>query len=215
VPLWRKDSGASKDPCPDCNVGGDPTRGCRSCRRGPWDPVTLQRLQAVAEANATTIATIGSLRLKSDPSRIVTPEGEYLLSANARAEVTASGDVALAATRGRNIARGLAWTVPLGPLGLWAGRAKVEHHQVDSRELHLVVEGDDWAFVQQLAPSMFAAAKDFAAKVNGAARNLSAPPSLNDGRASFVYQLRELADLHQTGALTDEEFASAKAKLVG
>ena len=30
-----------------------------------------------------------------------------------------------------------------------------------------------------------------------------------------VGQLKELADLHQSGALSDEEFAAAKAKLLG
>jgi hypothetical protein len=37
-----------------------------------------------------------------------------------------------------------------------------------------------------------------------------APPAVPD----LAARLRDLADLHATGALTDEEFAAAKAKLI-
>jgi Short C-terminal domain len=41
------------------------------------------------------------------------------------------------------------------------------------------------------------------------------PPPAPAGSAPMIDQLNQLADLHQRGVLTDEEFAAAKAKLFG
>ena len=41
------------------------------------------------------------------------------------------------------------------------------------------------------------------------------PPQAAGGEASMMDQLSQLTTLHQQGALTDEEFAAAKAKLLG
>jgi hypothetical protein len=41
------------------------------------------------------------------------------------------------------------------------------------------------------------------------------PPQGGGGESSMMDQLSQLATLHQQGALTDEEFAAAKAKLLG
>jgi hypothetical protein len=41
------------------------------------------------------------------------------------------------------------------------------------------------------------------------------PPAQDTGSASAADQLGQLAELHQQGALTDEEFAAAKAKILG
>ena len=43
-----------------------------------------------------------------------------------------------------------------------------------------------------------------------------APPATSaDGSSDHITQLKELADLHTQGALTDEEFAAEKAKILG
>jgi Short C-terminal domain len=43
-----------------------------------------------------------------------------------------------------------------------------------------------------------------------------APAAASAGDASGrISQLKQLADLHSSGALTDEEFASEKAKILG
>jgi hypothetical protein len=42
-----------------------------------------------------------------------------------------------------------------------------------------------------------------------------APPAAAPAGPSMTDQLNQLATLHQQGALTDDEFASAKAKLLG
>ena len=41
------------------------------------------------------------------------------------------------------------------------------------------------------------------------------PAPAQDASSSMVDQLNKLADLHQQGVLTDDEFAAAKAKLFG
>jgi Short C-terminal domain len=41
------------------------------------------------------------------------------------------------------------------------------------------------------------------------------PPPAQDASSSMVDQLNKLAELHQQGVLTDDEFAAAKAKLFG
>jgi len=41
------------------------------------------------------------------------------------------------------------------------------------------------------------------------------PASSQDASSSMVDQLNKLAELHQQGVLTDDEFAAAKAKLLG
>jgi hypothetical protein len=42
-----------------------------------------------------------------------------------------------------------------------------------------------------------------------------APPAGGGAPASAADQLSQLAELHQRGALTDEEFAAAKTKILG
>jgi hypothetical protein len=42
-----------------------------------------------------------------------------------------------------------------------------------------------------------------------------APAAAPPASSPMIDQLNQLADLHQQGVLTDEEFASAKAKLLG
>ena len=43
----------------------------------------------------------------------------------------------------------------------------------------------------------------------------AAPPAAAGGGSSIADQLNQLADLHAQGALTDEEFAAAKAGILG
>jgi hypothetical protein len=43
----------------------------------------------------------------------------------------------------------------------------------------------------------------------------AAPPPREAGPASAADQLSQLAELHQQGALTDDEFTAAKARILG
>jgi hypothetical protein len=46
-------------------------------------------------------------------------------------------------------------------------------------------------------------------------QQVAAPPAAPAAGSSMGDQLNQLADLHQRGILTDDEFAAAKAKLLG
>jgi hypothetical protein len=43
----------------------------------------------------------------------------------------------------------------------------------------------------------------------------AAPVAVADDASDRIAQLKQLADLHTSGVLTDEEFASEKAKILG
>ena len=82
----------------------------------------------------------------------------------------------------------------IGPLGLMAGGP--EDHFTDSRELHVLVEGDEWAHVEALDPDAGYWARRFAQLVNWRARGEKAviEPS-SASAAELVEQLKEIARL--------------------
>ena len=92
----------------------------------------------------------------------------------------------------------------------------------DDRSVFLTVEGAGVAIVREIkvksTPNAPANARVFAAKVNAAAGALgpaeAGRPAVSAG-ADLGGQLAELAKLHESGALSDEEFAAAKARLLG
>jgi len=66
-----------------------------------------------------------------------------------------------------------AGTLVAGPLGLLAGAAarKGKTQTVDTRELYLLIEGDDWADLIKCNPNHGETARAFAQQINVAARN--------------------------------------------
>jgi hypothetical protein len=60
-----------------------------------------------------------------------------------------------------------------------------------------------------------AAAQDQQANLQQQAPGPAAQPAADAATASVLDQLSQLSSLHQQGALTDAEFAAAKAKLLG
>jgi hypothetical protein len=132
-------------------------------------------------------------------------------------EATVDTAGAIAVTRRRNLAAKGAGPLLLGPIGLFTmGNAR--ERALDTRELFVLVEGPAWAVSVQVDPNAAAWVRDFAAKVNVAARQhaaATAPPAPAAAAADVAGQLANLADLHQAGALTGEEFAAAKAQLLG
>ena len=88
-----------------------------------------------------------------------------------------------------------------------------EDHFTDSRELYVLVEGDEWAHVEALDPDAGYWARRFAQLVNWRARGEKAviEPSSLQRRTS---QLKEIARLRAEGALTESEFEAVKARLL-
>lgn len=96
--------------------------------------------------------------------------------------------------------------VALGFLGLGAQK------KVDNRELYLSVEGDGFQLVASVDPALGPQARQFAAAYNtrsGALAKQAARP------VDVAGEIASLAKLHTDGALTDAEFAAAKARLLG
>lgn len=122
--------------------------------------------------------------------------------AGARVSVETAGDVDRRITATRLILT--------GPFAL-AFRKKKDH-----RELYLTVESNGSMFVVPVDPKKGADARAFAAKAtslgaSGAAPQTVAPPPVTD----MAGQLAQLQQMHESGALSDDEYTAAKAKLLG
>jgi hypothetical protein len=97
--------------------------------------------------------------------------------------------------RGRRLIRGIGRTaVVAGTAGVVSGR--VHHHQHEKWQREEQEE-----YEQQLD-----------------AQQQYAPPAPSQSPApqdDMIHKIQELSSLHESGVLTDEEFAAAKAKLLG
>jgi len=91
-----------------------------------------------------------------------------------------------------------------------AGTAGAVRHRQDQRYDQKAAEqqqAEQAAMYQQQAAADQAAAQAAAAQQAAAGQQAGPGPRLDE-------QLREIAELHQSGVLTDEEFVSAKAQLL-
>ena len=83
----------------------------------------------------------------------------------------------------------------------------------DDRELYLTVEGDGFQIAVRVEPQYAEGARRFAAAYNTRSGGLAkTDPTATAGIAS---QLADLGRMHAAGQLTDDEFATAKAQLLG
>ena len=77
-------------------------------------------------------------------------------------------------------------------------------------------EAQQYEAQQQQAAMQQAAADAVAAAAGGRAAAAAPPPAASGaGSSDVIAQLQQLADLKAQGVLSDEEFANAKAKLLG
>jgi hypothetical protein len=85
----------------------------------------------------------------------------------------------------------------------------------DERDVYLTVSGPgfEWA-VRTDAVWSSRKARDFAALVNGAG-STAGPAGGSSPTVDLAGQLGQLAELHQSGALTDDEYAAAKQRAIG
>jgi Short C-terminal domain len=148
--------------------------------------------------------------------RLIDHESRHLpFNGNVEAVCDSAGNIAV--TRGRNLAAKGLGTLAFGPIGLFfMGNAK--HREVDARELYLLVEGPNWAYTVPFQPDAGAGLRQFAGQINVIAKQHWQRVKTRDGAPAGgsdpVSKLRELARLRDDGVLTEEEFASAKAKLL-
>lgn len=100
--------------------------------------------------------------------------------------------------RGRPLLRAAATTAVI------AGTAGAVHHRQEQRWENQAAEQQA---DQEAAYAEGAAAQQAAAQQAAAAQAAASRPRLDE-------ELRQLADLHSSGILTDEEFSTAKAQLL-
>jgi len=95
--------------------------------------------------------------------------------------------------RGRRLIRGIGRTaVVAGTAGVVSGR--VHHHQHEKWEREQQEEYEQQYGAQQMAAP-------------------AAPPPQPSDQDDMVDKVKDLSSLHESGILTDDEFAAAKAKL--
>lgn len=142
---------------------------------------------------------------RTDPGRTE----KHPVTAQTAAALHESGSVT--AVRGRNLAAKGASTLLLGPAGLLlVGNAKTQ--VMDDRSWYLTIGDDTWHHGLMIPETLRVNALNFAERVNAAARAVQARGTAP--AHDRVSELERLARLHQSGALTDEEFAASKQRVL-
>ncbi len=93
-----------------------------------------------------------------------------------------------------------------------AGTAGAVHHHQEKKWANQAAEQQAQEQAQTQAQMEAMQAQQVAAAAAAPAAAAAAPVGASD---DLTAQLGQLAQLHQAGVLTDEEFAAAKAKLLG
>lgn len=171
------------------------------------------------------VARLGELAVWDRPAQLVVPVAEppdlvrHVVTAETEAVVDAAGGIA--ATRGRDLAdKGLGAlataAVGVGPVGaLFFGNARETMH--DGRELYLLLTDPEWQELIPAHPALGAEVRAFAQSVNRVARRLAAdrgPVPRDAPGVDKVERLRQLAELRDSGDVTDAEFAQLKAEIL-
>lgn len=164
--------------------------------------------ERAGDSMAREARTLRLGRVKVVDGQVFTPSGNGPL-AGAQAVLDSAGDIDRRVTATRLILT--------GPLAFGLRKKK------DSRELFLLIEGDGFAHVEPADPKKREATLKFVAEFNklaAAERRTSnpAPTSPDQGEnppADPTEQLQRLAALRDSGALSEEEFAAAKSRVLG
>lgn len=128
------------------------------------------------------LASVGGHTLFDDS--VKTPSGTHRLTDAVTATVDTAGNLA---TKSRStLTRMGAGAVIAGPLGLLVGATAKKSQTIDKRELYLLIDGGEWASVEQLNPDHGADARKFAQAVNVAARQVE---TVTRQRAERVHAL--------------------------
>jgi hypothetical protein len=154
--------------------------------------------QGTIRTGARFLGRLGGTQFWDD--RIVTEDGSVrLIDAKTRATVDTAGNISYA----------------YGYDGIGGFRIG-STARYDDRELYLLVEHPEWQIVEEINPVHGKGIRALAAGINQAAARLETSEAPVPGTTNDVVErLKELTNLHDRGALTGEEFAAAKARLLG
>ena len=106
----------------------------------------------------------------------------------------------------RRMGRPLLRTAAIGGAGYYAGKRISEGRQAEDMQDAQIADLQDQVADQQEAAS--------APPPQAAQPAPAAPPAAPGAGSDTVSRLQELANLHTSGVLTDEEFAAAKQKVL-
>lgn len=149
--------------------------------------------------------------------RIVSKDGVHLIDEHVRASVDTAGQ--LLESKRPTLTRMAIGSVLPGT-ALIPGFAFQKKEVSDTRELFFVLEHSEWARVVKLDPQLVdeGAMRQMAVAINQAARAVALAKEREgeDARRATdaVEGLKKLADLRESGVLTEEEFAELKARLL-
>jgi hypothetical protein len=188
---------------------------------------TQQTLKAEIARTGRVESHLGDVMLFTDPPRLgvvtrtvtgdlVHQSGASLevrpITSDVKASTEAAGNMSV--TRGRNLAQKALGTALVPGGAFLFGNAKETQH--DFRELYLIVEAADWAITLAVDPDHGVAARQFAQIVNQRARELApAKPPQEHPVGDVLDRLERLTRLRDAGSLSDAEFESQKAAVLG
>jgi hypothetical protein len=133
--------------------------------------------KAVAKAHSATTQTLASYRGRDGaasvtPMSIVVPQGTFPLTASVSATVDTAGN--LATSSRSTLTRVGAGAMLFGPVGAIVGATAKKTRMHDTRELYLLVQGDQFATLITCNPDDGAHVRQFAIAVRQAALNADA-----------------------------------------
>lgn len=142
--------------------------------------------------------------------RIVSSEGLFLMDEKTRASIDQAGNLSLAYrhTVTRSVLFSSNWQ---------------KQETADTRELYFLIEHPEWAKVVSVPPNFSQQVRQIAAQVNSAASAKAGAPAPPTPAAAMTTtpaaedpldRIKKLVELRDAGALTDEEFAQQKAKIL-
>jgi hypothetical protein len=148
--------------------------------------------------------------------RIISREGVRLMDEHCRATVDAAGNIS---TAYKPTAKRMAAFSILPGSALAPGMAMQKRVTHDYRELYFMVEHPEWARVEKVHSGRAKQIRQLAAEINSAAQAIAmrdqevhaeAAPRGDDP----LDKLKKLAGLRDAGALSDQEFADAKRRIL-
>jgi hypothetical protein len=147
-------------------------RGIKRAARDYNGAVLDARSQLERAKTPQKLARLNSVVLHDD--HIQTPSGFHWLNPNVRAAVDSAGNLMKWQKSRTSLTRIGVGGLVLGPLGALVGASSKKHRTgtADTRELYLIVEGDDWADTAKCNPNEGKRAREFAQAINLAARNV-------------------------------------------
>ncbi len=145
-------------------------------QEGSYRQLVRQAEKALQEAQtASKLASVGSLNFVTGAD--VTVNGStHPLTPAVTAHLDETGDLTTYATSRSTLTRMAGGALIAGPAGLIVGglAKKSKHHQVDHREIYLMVIGPDWSDVARINPKQGEAARRLMLTIKTAATNCEA-----------------------------------------